>query len=35
MLLDPIDHRILALLQRNADLSNAALADQVGLSASA
>ncbi|AZY48811.1 AsnC family transcriptional regulator [Bordetella avium] len=35
MILDPIDHRILGILQRNADLSNAALAEQVGLSASA
>ncbi|OZI70730.1 Lrp/AsnC family transcriptional regulator [Bordetella genomosp. 12] len=35
MLLDPLDHRILSILQRDADLSNAALADEVGLSPSA
>lgn len=33
--LDRIDRRLLALLQANADVSNADLADQVGLSASA
>lgn len=32
---DTFDHRILALLQRDADLSNAALADRIGLSPSA
>jgi len=33
--LDALDHRILAILQRDADLSNQALADRVGLSPSA
>jgi len=35
MELDKLDHRILALLQRDADLSNTALAGRVGLSPSA
>lgn len=35
MELDQIDHRILAVLQENADLPNNALADRVGLSPSA
>ncbi|MCD0502344.1 Lrp/AsnC family transcriptional regulator [Bordetella petrii] len=35
MELDTLDHRILAQLQRDADLSNAALAARVGLSPSA
>lgn len=35
MELDKLDHRILAQLQRDADLSNAALAGRVGLSPSA
>ena len=33
--LDQIDHRILKVLEENADLSNKTLADQVGLSPSA
>ncbi|WP_459614398.1 Lrp/AsnC family transcriptional regulator [Bordetella sp. 2513F-2] len=33
--LDALDHRILGVLQRDADLSNQALADRVGLSPSA
>ena len=33
--LDQIDHRILKVLEKNADLSNKILADQVGLSPSA
>ena len=33
--LDQIDHQILAALQKNADLPNTVLADQVGLSPSA
>ena len=35
MQLDAIDHRILGILQRDADISNAVLAERVGLSASA
>ncbi|MDQ8035414.1 AsnC family transcriptional regulator [Bordetella genomosp. 1] len=35
MTLDPIDHRILTVLQQNADLPNITLAERVGLSASA